>query len=143
MAPGAAGDIAQAVAAPRRKLAKERGEDLLEIAIGCTAFYQPRAIGGGAEDTAANWSAFENWLKIAADIGAKLAHFQSPTYRAIAVAMTPGEPIDGAQPAQPDDEAFAGDAGESPAVVAQRAYLRLVKAAPPRALRSRPPDLSE
>ena len=39
--PAVAGEIANAVNAPRRKLAKEHLEDLLEIAVGCVAHYQP------------------------------------------------------------------------------------------------------
>jgi hypothetical protein len=123
-------EVRQAAEAPRRKLAKERGEELLEIAIGCTAYYQPMTIGGQAADTPENWRAFAMWLKIADDIWSKLAHFQSPTYRAIAVSLPPGEAgaMPMAPPAELDDGSALLDGSDDSAVVrAQQDYLRLIK----------------
>ena len=82
--PAVAGEIANAVNAPRRKLAKEHLEDLLEIAVGCVAHYQPCVLSG-TPNANENLDRFKDWFRIASDLAMKLAHFQSPTYRAIAV----------------------------------------------------------
>jgi len=118
-APKVATEIAQVVEAPRRKLAKDRLEELLEIAIGCTAYHQPSLAPEAKKNVNADWAEFKDWLKIAADIGHKLSHFQSPTFRAVVV-TTPG---DGEQviPSEPYDEIGGG------AERAQQTYLRLVK----------------
>ena len=125
-APGAADELARVLRSPTRMLAKERGEELLELAIGCAAYFQPtfkKKKGEPDPNENADWQQFKEWFKIADAVWAKLAHFQSPTYRAIVV-TTPGE-MSGPAPAPAPEQFF--DEGEDAATRAQQAYLRLVK----------------
>ncbi len=118
--PAVAGEIANAVNAPRRKLAKEHLEDLLEIAVGCVAHYQPCVLSG-TPNANENLDRFKDWFRIASDLAMKLAHFQSPTYRAIAVMAACEASVRPPVPQLQDD--FEMD----PATRAQQAYLRLIR----------------
>jgi len=73
-----------------KKLGKERLEELMEIFIGATAYFQP-TITPGVPSTTGDWDKFEKWARLAMECAAKLAPYQSPTFRAIVVAPPPAE----------------------------------------------------
>lgn len=75
-----------------QKLAKEVLEDLMNLGVGLAAFYQPsppQAPRNTNEDETKFWRAAE----FARDCAADLAKYQSPTYKAIAVAAAPAVPL--------------------------------------------------
>lgn len=80
----------QEARATGKKLGKERLEELMEIFIGATAYFQP-ALAAGAQNANANWDKFEKWARLAMECAAKLTPYQSPTFRAIAIAPPPVE----------------------------------------------------
>jgi hypothetical protein len=125
-AQGSAGaEVQQALVTPRRKLAKERCADLLEIAIGCTAFYQPVSIGGTAADTPENWYQFKDWLKIASVIGDKLIDTQESRFRSVTMAMmmpAPAQPTANDLAPALDNVHHINDPNAS-----ARVYLQLVR----------------
>ena len=80
-----------------RKLAKEYLQDFLPVLAGMAATYQPLPPGmiapnGRQPDDAK----FEKWLNYVIDVAAKLAPYESPTFRAVVVADAGkgGIPID-------------------------------------------------
>jgi hypothetical protein len=118
-APAAEREIAQA-ATERRKLGKERLEDLLEIAIGATAYFQPTLKSGVEQNQNADWAQFQKWFQIAHAVAATVSPFQSPTFRAIMVAAPPPK----------DDENRNSDyvVPLNDPVAAMRVYRRIVSA---------------
>jgi hypothetical protein len=118
-APGAEREIVQA-GAERRKLGKERLEELLEIAIGATAFFQPTLKNGVEQNPNADWTQFQKWFQIAHAVAATVSPFQSPTFRAIMVA---------AQPTRHDEDRKSGDVIPlNDPVAAARIYHRIMSA---------------
>lgn len=72
-----------------RKLAKERLEDLLEIATGMAGYYQRPLNPNAPPNPNANQAEFEKWFRLAMQCSALAAPYQSPTFRAIVVAPAP------------------------------------------------------
>jgi hypothetical protein len=117
-----------------RPLAKDRLDELMDVAIGAMQRHQPvtkdmvaraRAAGNKAvKESRGDWKGFGDWWDRAAFAAKSLAPFQSPTYRAIVVAQA-GE---GSAPAPMKDVTpEAGPAGDAATERAQQTYLRLVK----------------
>jgi hypothetical protein len=118
-APAAEREIAHA-GAERRKLGRERLEELLEIAIGATAFFQPGLKNGVEQNQNADWAQFQKWFQIAHAVAATVSPFQSPTFRAIMVA---------APPPKHDEDLRSGDVIPlNDPVAAARIYRRIVSA---------------
>jgi hypothetical protein len=109
----------QSAKATGNKLAKERLEELMEIFIGATAYFQPTVAIGTQPNPNQDWGEFEKWGRLAMECAAKLAPYQSPTFRAVMVSAPP--------PAQPEgnlNNVFPiGDP-----VAAARTYRRIVSA---------------
>lgn len=117
-----------------RPLAKDRLDELLDVALGAMQRHQPvtaemveraRAAGNKAvKESRGDWNGFGDWWDRAALAAKSLAPFQSPTYRAIVVAQA-GE---GSGPAPMKDVTpEAGPAGDAAMERSQQTYLRLVK----------------
>jgi hypothetical protein len=78
-----------------RPLAKDRLDELLEIALGAMTAHQPitrdmvkkaRALGNKTvKESRGNWTDFGEWWDRAAYVAKELAKFQSPTYKAVSV----------------------------------------------------------
>jgi hypothetical protein len=109
----------------KRKLAREELEDLLPIIKGGVAHFQPTPAGalaqGVPENKDGDWPTFKSWLQFYADTLLRLAEFQSPRFKAIAVAMgttptAPPQPGDGAKVISLDDP-----------VALQRIYERRIR----------------
>jgi hypothetical protein len=119
--------LQQKAKAPLRKLAKDQLAELVpEIKEIVLRFKAAVEKSGGVPGTkgykAELWRELREWIRVygwAADLA---ADFESPRYRAIAVAMTPGD----AKPAAPIIEHQPADAEERERQ-ANNAYLRLVK----------------
>lgn len=111
---------ASAPAPVQRKLMRERLEELAEICIGAAAHFQP-AGAGQRPNPNENWGEFRQWIEIAIKAADKAADYQSPKYRAIAVAAAPPEP----------KAVSKGDGNVIPIndpVAAARIYRRIVSA---------------
>jgi hypothetical protein len=118
-APAAEREIAKA-GTERRKLGKERLEELLEIAVGATAYFQPTLKNGVERNPNADWTQFQKWFQIAHAVAATVSPFQSPTFRAIMVA---------APPPKHDEDRKSGDVIPlNDPVAASRIYRRIVSA---------------
>src|SRR5258708_6022795 len=81
-APRGGREIAQA-GTQRRKRGKAWLEELLEIAVGATAYCQPTPKNGVEQNQNADWTQFQKWFQIAHAVAATVSPFQSPTFRAI------------------------------------------------------------
>jgi hypothetical protein len=115
-----------------RPLAKDRLDELLDVALGAMQRHQPvtrdmvqraRAAGNTAvKESKGDWGGFGDWWDRAAFAAKALAPYQSPQLKAIAMQMAPPpEPTKVPEPAnvhQIDD-----------ANAASRVYLRTVKGA--------------
>jgi hypothetical protein len=114
---GASDTQVGALTTSKRKLAREELEDLLPIIKGGVAHFQPTV---APENKAADWPTFKGWLQFYADTLLRLAEFQSPRFKAIAVAMgtTP------TAPPQPGDGVISLD----DPVALQRIYERRIRA---------------
>lgn len=113
------------------KLAKDELAELIPVVKSATAGFQKAAMGEAGEGmpgqkgySAAKWKEFREWLEFFSTLCYRTADFQSPKYRAIAVAVPPGDP---AQPIperviehEPADE-------HDRERVANASYLKLVK----------------
>lgn len=111
---------AGAPAPVQRKLMRERLEELAEICIGAAAFFQPAA-QGQRPNPHENWGEFHKWVETAIKAADKAADYQSPKYRAIAVASAAPEP----------KQVGKGDGNVIPIndpVAAARVYRRIVSA---------------
>jgi hypothetical protein len=86
----AARTVAEAKAAGK-KLAKEVLEDFMLLFAGMAAHFQP-APPGAAPNPDAVEDKFWRCSEIAIDCAAKLAPYQSPTFKAVAVAPQPSAP---------------------------------------------------
>lgn len=94
--PEAARAIAR-VMSRNRVLAKDEIEDVIPILKGIVAKFQEPVMGAGvvlAESLKDDkgWSRFKDWLELYIETCFKLAEFQSPKYRAIAVVANPPDP---------------------------------------------------
>lgn len=77
------------------KLAKDVLEDYVGAFHNMAAYYQNRvaaAFAAGREPTAADIAAFEKWGTLTAQTAKNLAEFQSPKFKAIAIAAPPPSP---------------------------------------------------
>lgn len=100
--PGAGAAVAKAMET-NRPLAKTELEDVIPILKSIMAhFMNPTIVAAksGAPVSKAEWDHVRTWIELFVDVCTKLAPFQSPTYRAMLVSMTPGE-----APARPGDDA--------------------------------------
>lgn len=115
-----------------RPLAKDRLDELLGIALGAmTAFQRVTAEQVQADrernpksklkEQKGDWAGFGNWFDRAAYAAKELAKYQSPTFKAIAVAAAPGAAIEH----EPDYENVVRLGNP---VAASRAYQQLMKA---------------
>lgn len=84
-----------------KKLAKEVLEDFMELFAGMAAHYQPAPPGKEHLKPSGNEAQFLKYADLTVAAAAKLAPYQSPTFKAVAVSMTPGDnsnrPGDGAK----------------------------------------------
>jgi hypothetical protein len=71
-----------------RKLAVDLLDDFARIFGGMAAFFQPYP-AGMAPNPNANAAEFEKWSRLAVETAARLAPYQSPTFRAVTVAPAP------------------------------------------------------
>ena len=67
------------------KLAKERLRELMEIFIGAAAHFQPSVRPGDAPKPHGDWNRFMEFGRLGMECAAKLAPYESPTFRAIMV----------------------------------------------------------
>jgi hypothetical protein len=100
-------------------LAKERLEELTETFMGATAHFQPTIAIGAKPNPNEDWVMFEKWGRLAMECAAKLAPYQSPTFRAVMVSA----PL----PARPEDNLSSVIPMDDP-VAASRIYCRIVSA---------------
>jgi hypothetical protein len=109
-----------------RKLAKEVMQDFLPIMAGMAAYYQPTFPGMSAHNPNSNDKEFQRWFELMLDLADKLAPYESPTFKAIAVNLAPTMPV---MPALPDPKAIDGNVVplHDSASLAQ-AYRRMVTA---------------
>jgi hypothetical protein len=110
------------------KLAKEHLSDLLNVFAGMATYYQPTFPGMPTQNPNADEDKFEKWARLAIECAAKLAPYQSPTFRAVVVAPAP----DANQPEKRKRftlSIFDGSNGTPlNAVDASRVYRRIVSA---------------
>jgi hypothetical protein len=76
---------------PGRKMAKEVLDEFMIVFAGMAAAYQPLPPGSQQTKPGADANLFEKWARLAVETAAKLAPYQSPTFRAIVVAPPPAE----------------------------------------------------
>lgn len=79
------------------KLAKDVLEDFMQLFAGMAAAHQPWPEQQGHNPNE-NEAKFEKYARLAVDTASKLAPFQSPTFKAIAVAAASPTPGDDARP---------------------------------------------
>ena len=121
---------AKAAQVKLKKLAKDELAELVPVVKGIVARFQRAAMvdeGGSGAPGGENfkreaWQDLREWIKIYGWVADLAADFESPRYRAVAVALTPGD----AKPAAPIIEHQPADAQERERQAGQ-AYLRLVK----------------
>lgn len=79
-----------------KPLAKEVLQKLMEIAEGATGVNRPTTqsdlLNGKPANPDGSWDRFGEWFDRTAFVAAKLAQYQSPTFKAVAVSMTQPEP---------------------------------------------------
>ena len=68
-----------------RKLGKEILDDFAQLFAGMAAYYQPSPKGAPLQNRNSNEEKFERYAMMAVNTAAKLAEFQSPKFRAVAV----------------------------------------------------------
>jgi hypothetical protein len=125
--PTAVATAVLAKAADCRKLAMEELEEALPIIKSVVAHFQKapfeavQAGGKATKATKAQWNDFQDWLKLFLDTCVRLAPYQSPTFRAIAVM----DPQPSGKRSTPDLDSIvrSGDP-----VAASRAYQRFMQA---------------
>jgi len=113
------------------KLAKDELAELIPVVKGSVAAFQKAAMGedgsgapGKPGFDAGKWKDFREWLEFFSTLCYRTADFQSPKYRAIAVAVPPGDGV--AQPPPPMiDHEPQGEHDRERA--ANASYLKLVK----------------
>lgn len=104
-----------------KKLAKDVLEDFMLLFAGMAAFYQPTAPNAPQQNVNGSETKFLQYGELAITAAKALAPYQSPTFRAVAVSLTP----DMTQPPKPG-AGLVIDLND-PTVVA-RVYQRLVTA---------------
>jgi hypothetical protein len=119
--------LQQRARTPLRKLAKDELADLVPIVKEIALKFRDAALAnGGLPGTkgykADVWKEAREWIRVYGWVADLAADFESPRYRAIAVAMTPGD----AKPSAPTIEHQPADAEERERT-ANQSYLRLVK----------------
>lgn len=105
-----------------KKLAKDVLEEFMLLFAGMAASYQPWPVGLG-KNPGENVGQFEKWARLACEQAAKLAPFQSPTFRAVMVSI-PGTPGGPALPAPREDNVI--ELTDQNAIA--RVYSRIMKA---------------
>lgn len=125
------GDVptAAAGAAPvprrRKKLAKDVLEELMLVGLGYAARFQPKYAPDG-KVLEGDPVAFREWADFTGDKAAKLAKYQSPTFRAIHLQADSGSGA-GTAPPQPGDNAKVVDMqSERDPARAIEAYARII-----------------
>lgn len=114
----------------KRKRAKDVMEEFLPIVRGIAAYYQPTYEGmlqnpnGLARDV--NEANFLKWLEPLLDLCGTLAKFQSPTFKAVAVALSPGD-MGGQAPAAPMKQVAGEVLNINDPHIVTRSYLRMVR----------------
>jgi hypothetical protein len=110
-----------------KKLVKEVLDKCMGLLMGMVAFYQP-SLADKPPNPNADEDKFEKWARLAIECAAKLAPYQSPTFRAVVVAPAP----DANQPEKRKRftlSSFDGPNGTPlDAVEASRVYRRIVSA---------------
>lgn len=109
----------QGAKASGRKLAKEYLQEFLPVLAGMTAYYQPTFPGMAQQNSNGNEAKFEKWYGYLLDTATKLAPYESPTFRAVQVSMTPGDSK------QPGDDAKVVKMLDGVAI--SREYQRIVR----------------
>jgi hypothetical protein len=94
-------------------------EEMMEIFVGATAYFQPTIARGVAPNPNQDWNEFEKWARLVMECAAKLAPYQSPTFRAGVVTAPP--------PPRPEDSSNNVIPMNDP-VAAARIYRRIVSA---------------
>lgn len=122
---------AKAKATAPRKLAKDQLAELLPVTMGIVAMYQRAAYkddGSGRPGHPNHdpkiWRELGQWIELARRVGDTAADYESPKYRAIAVAVTP-EPTGSLPPPTTVEHEPSGEHDRERA--ANASYLKLVK----------------
>jgi hypothetical protein len=108
---------------PARKLGKEVLEEFMMIGRGLAAKYQP-AQPGQPKKPAQNESKFFMWAEFTVNCAWKLAEYQSPKFKAIAVRA---EDLPATAPSPPSEDGNVLPFPRDP-VEASRVYLRFMSA---------------
>lgn len=110
------------------ELGREVLERMMKIAEGATGLHRPVTTAemraGREQNPDGDWDRFGAWFDRTVYCAKELAKFQSPTFKAVAVSMTPGEM--GGQKAPKQIEGKVIDIND--AHVVTRTYLTMVKA---------------
>lgn len=104
-----------------KKLAKDVLEDFMELFAGMAAHYQPMPTGQEHLKPAGNEGKFLQYAELTVAAASRLAPYQSPTFKAVAVSMTPGS-----QDRKPGDDAKIVNMPTDAASL-QRLYSNMIK----------------